>query len=875
MKIKNFIFGILASLLLAGCASTTQNESVDLKLVDKYHGEYEVGFPIDVENFFYYSDRSKVTTDVSYNKNGVNVTEEVFGNTFYPRYSGEYLFSCSSATKSINKRINVVDSKPTLSVRDYACFIETGKEIYFVEIYSEIAPTYTPSTAELEVYNVQYASYNFDIAGSMTGPLTDYDYSNIGFTPKLPGLYRVCIRVVNGSKSVDGVINVVAANNKSDGNDNVYKMPDGTYASNKVVTSKEKDDVFILPASVYAEASYVVLDQLYKPNDSIGIRFKGKNIPSIGLMASPSLSGSFGINAIYGYVLSFERQYTNRYTVRVPMNGVTMKDGQASRDELFGVDDLQEGKYYYLTASLNGNNLQSNGKYNHSVHWSIVEIIDYGTINEHYSKPLKQIDSSGGWTDNYDVPSGRMVLYSSENRDIIFQIDGLPDQGDIVQFGGKKREGVNNYTFETTTTTSNKTTGNKAVVNGFIAFKGNYTAGDAITFAFKGYNIPGVALFCDTISGLTGGGKGLYICPGNGDTNLNKRLTFYGPYRLDSGNPEGYCSYDGVTTYENIGWNYRVYNDLNSPFAYDNLTDYGDYLYQIKIIKAAENEIVITAMLYDKQNGPYELVAQRSYYIWGYDGPISGSIIAYPGYLTMAKETTFSSYPVNTSPLDDEEYFKYRSDFQVDNGVTTVDIEKPFYPENDSNCLRDISYLGVKDACGIGKTIKMNFTGKNIPNVCLFADSVNGQAVGGGRGIYLCTSFLQTSDSPSLGAMQNQHKLMPYAPYRWAAQNPDYDDLTKTRYNDLGNATYNKGYGYLDAEDDVNYQYIIEIISCSSGHAVLTTSIINVDLSTTLHTQTIDLDLNSHMSLNEKVGLGTNLIFYGQGADITFTYVIE
>ena len=29
MKIKNFIFGILASLLLAGCASTTQNESVD------------------------------------------------------------------------------------------------------------------------------------------------------------------------------------------------------------------------------------------------------------------------------------------------------------------------------------------------------------------------------------------------------------------------------------------------------------------------------------------------------------------------------------------------------------------------------------------------------------------------------------------------------------------------------------------------------------------------------------------------------------------------------------------------------------------------------------------------------------------------------
>ena len=224
MKKRSILFSVCFSFLLVGCSSSNTKESVELKLVDNYHGEYEVGFPIDVENFFYYSDRTQVNTTVSYNKNGLNVTDEVIGNTFYPKYSGEYFFTCSSSTKSINKRIEVVDSKPTLSIKDYACFVETGKEIYFVEIYSEIAPSYNPSTAELEVFNVQYAPYTFDIAGNLTHPLVDYDYSTIGFTPKNPGLYRVCVRVVNGVKSVDGVINVVAANSKSDGNENVYVM---------------------------------------------------------------------------------------------------------------------------------------------------------------------------------------------------------------------------------------------------------------------------------------------------------------------------------------------------------------------------------------------------------------------------------------------------------------------------------------------------------------------------------------------------------------------------------------------------------------------------------------------------------------------------
>ena len=571
------------------------------------------------------------------------------------------------------------------------------------------------------------------------------------------------------------------------------------------------------------------------------------------------------------------------------MNATQYKDGQASRDELFGVDNLQEDKFYYLTASLLGNGAKGTQR-THSVHFSICEIENYGTIDEHYSKPLIKVDSSGGWSDDFDVPSGRVVLYSSENRDIVVQIDGMPDQGDVIQFGGRKQEGVNKYTFENSTAATNITTGNTATVNGYLAFKGQYTAGDSVSYTFKGYNIPGVCLFCDTISGLTGGGQGLYIMPGNGDKSLNKRLTFYGPYRYDSSNPEGYQSPDGASTaYGGIGWNYRVYTANNSPFALDNLTDDGEYLYTIKIIRANESEVIITTLLYDMQYGRFDLVADETYFIYCYSGPTSGSIIAYPGFLGMSKTTTFSSYPVNTSPIDDEDFFKYRASYEILENKTTVHLDEPIYPENNGNRLKDISYLGVKDACEVGKTIKVNFVGKNIPNVCLFSDSVDGQAIGGGRGVYLCTSFQQVSETPALGAPANQHKLMPYAPYRWSPTNKfaddkySFDDLTGFRYNTLGNATQNKGFGYLDATDGVNYEYKITINSLSSSSINLTSRIVNLDEPTTLDYSvtfnlvftTPDADGIIHVSLGERVGLGSNLIFYGQGAETNFSYTIE
>ena len=79
MRIKNLLFSLCLALTLGGCSGGSSS-AVELKLVDNYHGEYEVGFPIDVENFFYSSDRSQVSISASlffYKPYGIHIKKRM------------------------------------------------------------------------------------------------------------------------------------------------------------------------------------------------------------------------------------------------------------------------------------------------------------------------------------------------------------------------------------------------------------------------------------------------------------------------------------------------------------------------------------------------------------------------------------------------------------------------------------------------------------------------------------------------------------------------------------------------------------------------------------------------------------------------------
>ena len=146
---------------------------------------------------------------------------------------------------------------------------------------------------------------------------------------------------------------------------------------------------------------------------------------------------------------------------------------------------------------------------------------------------------------------------------------------------------------------------------------------------------------------MVGGGKGLYLSTGTNDSTLLSRMTVYGPYRLDSGSPSDYASYG------TIGYNNRIYTQSNSPFGFRNLDESKEYIYSVSITKANEGDVAILLNLYSlNSDSTWKNEASLNIALNNYDGPLSGSIIAYPTFDSQAANgTTFSYYPLNFDPV--------------------------------------------------------------------------------------------------------------------------------------------------------------------------------------------------------------------------------
>ena len=650
MKKNAKIFSILACFALLSSCGTT-NGNVVLKLIDDvYHGTYEVGCPIDVENFVYCSARDKASISVTYtDSDNKSITEEIKGHVYYPVIAGTHLFSYSVSDKTVEKEVSVVDAVPSLSIDSVPYVASLNETVYFDELIDDIRPQYAPKDATLSVYGVEHRFAPIDL-NETYGEWESVSFEKDSFVVSEMGQYRVAVRVENGTKTTSGYINVSVARKNKDGNDGVYKNDKtGKYYSNNVIIG-ENEDIYRLPASNYNDMSYVVLNDDFKLGDALEVKFKGKNLPSIGMyLEGNSLSYSpFDPYSAKGYFLTWEYGGTSRYVLYGPecLSSKAVKVAVEKRNEYWGYQDLEDDKHYSMKCYISGNS-NSSGTYTHYITWTLAEILDYGTSNERYGDVVKSLNASG-WTDKHSITKGKFALYSSLYKDITFQVKyGLEkiEEGVYLSKGTKTAERT--YKFDKVSYSNDKKNGHSAT-SGFIGFKGDYGADDKISFRFKGKNIPNVALFCDDLSSMCGGGKGLYLSTGTNDKTLLTRLTVYGPYRLDSGNPSDYDAYD------TIGYNNRLYSQINSPYGYRNLDDSKEYIYTISILKAASSNVSLTLTLHSLANdGGWTLEDTTNLSINNYTGPLSGNIIAYPTFdSNAANGTTFSYYPLNYDPFN-------------------------------------------------------------------------------------------------------------------------------------------------------------------------------------------------------------------------------
>ena len=423
MRNKFKKIGLLSlSLLLCGCVSKNSNDNalVECYLVNKYDGEFEAGKPIDIEWFFYSSNKSKTSTTVTYTKNKNEVTEDVVGNIFYPSVTGKHVFKFTCLDKTLTKEIEVLDEQPILTIDKSAFFTGASEEVYFFDIYNEISYTAIPSSADMVVDKVEWSPFDFTLGGSEP-VYTEVSHTQKYFDGSKQGKYRISVSLVNGKRSAQGEFFAYITNKAIDGNKNVLQV-DGVYASNKVVVDSTNDNRFILPSSPFRTASYIVLNKTYANKEKVGVKFKGKQIPSFGMFIQPNATnGSFSPFSIdEGYVLSFEQRATHTYTVY----GYSQEWKRAYQPQYeFGLDNLDNNKYYYFEYSF-GSYPSTNPSYKwlHDVHWWMYEIEDYGTDHENLKKVF-EIDGAGGWFDNHEVPENTyMSLYSSSLQDIAIEL---------------------------------------------------------------------------------------------------------------------------------------------------------------------------------------------------------------------------------------------------------------------------------------------------------------------------------------------------------------------------------------------------------------------------------------------------------------------
>ena len=390
-------------------------------------------------------------------------------------------------------------------------------------------------------------------------------------------------------------------------------------------------------------------------------------------------------------------------------------------------------------------------------------------------------------------------------------------------------------------TSDGNTTDGYSVDASYVAFEGDYGVGTTLGFRFSGKSIPNVGLFASDIGSPVGGTDGMYLSTGTSDPTLPTRMTVYGPHMLDSGNPSDYSTYNG------LGYNDRLETQTDSAFGYENLEEDKDYLYKVTTAESSTGVQVILELSEVKSDGTTIGLASFNKAI-KYTGSKTGNVIVYGSF---GDDITLKILDPN-SDVPSADIVTYKS--SIDGNKVTLN----------AGSRADDSYLGVKAGVTVGDTIKINYTGKNIPNVALLCDSNSGQAIGGGQGVYLANSFMT-----DLATNDNAKRLMPYGPYRWSTADNYTGWDTKYRYKE----SLDGKMGYTNMEDNVSYEFTIKVDSIVEDTVKITINLKNLTADTNVTNRTLTLDsLSAKLETGDTLNLGDNVIFYGHEKAVTFTY---
>ena len=381
----------------------------------------------------------------------------------------------------------------------------------------------------------------------------------------------------------------------------------------------------------------------YRVGDTLVFKFKGQNIPNVGLFVNKNgvnpigggteNTGIFVQTSGHGAVTYNKRLYiTGPYLVDAggaehysSISGFSYRDWLGANKEL-GVDvsyEVNGGRFSHFGIEM----LDENTDYVYRITTSATGSADTVTIKFTL----------------YSVADGSETLVAEVTKTIAHFLPSLENRYAVAYGAGdfySKNENV--YTGKTISfkaaierpaesrqITLNPATVTEKVADGTLVgfggtydYKGlgEYKVGDTLEFRFKGQNIPNVGLFVNKngVNPIGGGTEntGIFVqTSGHGSVTYNKRLVIVGPYLVDAGGAEYYSSISGFSYRGWLSANHELAVDVSysggfSLFGIEMLDENTDYVYRITTsATGSADTVTIKCTLHSVTDGNETLVA--------------------------------------------------------------------------------------------------------------------------------------------------------------------------------------------------------------------------------------------------------------------------
>ena len=386
----------------------------------------------------------------------------------------------------------------------------------------------------------------------------------------------------------------------------------------------------------------------YKVGDTLVFKFKGQNIPNVGLFVNKN-----GVNPIGGGTENTGIFLQTSGHGAVTYNKVLYITGPYLVDA--------GGAEYYSSISgfsYRGDWLGANKELGVDVSYEVdggrfsrfgMEMLDENT--DYVYRITTSATGSAATVaikfTLYSVADGSETLVAEVDKTITHFLPSLENRYAVVYGAGdfySKNENVytgksisfkaeierpaesRKITLNCASITEKQENGKVVGYSGTYEYKGlgEYKVGDTLEFRFKGKNIPNVGLFVNKngVNPIGGGTEstGIFLqTSGHGAETYDKRLYITGPYLVDAGGAEYYSAISGFSYRQWLGSNHELGVDTSylvgdkkfSHFGIEMLDENTDYVYRITTsATGSAGTVTIKCTLHSVTDGNETLVEE-------------------------------------------------------------------------------------------------------------------------------------------------------------------------------------------------------------------------------------------------------------------------